>query len=89
MSNLIIIAGPNSASKTTLAPSLLQRALQINNFVNADIIAQGLCSFQPEKEALQAGLIMLKSLCELAAKKKILHLKQHLPVGHFYRSELN
>ena len=69
MPNMIIIAGPNGAGKTTSAPALLQEALQVDDFVNADVIAQGLCAFQPEKEAIQAGRIMLKRIHNLAKKK--------------------
>ena len=66
---MIIIAGPNGSGKTTSAPALLQEALQVNNFVNADVIAQGLCAFQPEKEAIKAGRIMLERIHSLAEKK--------------------
>ena len=52
MPHLIIIAGPNGAGKSTTAPALLKDALSIENFVNADVIAQGLCAYQPEKAAI-------------------------------------
>ncbi len=63
---MIIIAGPNGAGKTTSAPALLQNALQVDDFINADVIAQGLCGFQPEKEAIRAGRIMLDRIDSLA-----------------------
>ena len=66
MPNMIIIAGPNGAGKTTSAPALLQDALQVDDFINADVIAQGLCGFQPEKEAIRAGRIMLNRIDSLA-----------------------
>lgn len=66
MPNLIVLAGPNGAGKSTVAPVLLQETLRINEFVNADAIAQGLSAFNPEKVAFQAGRIMLKRLEELA-----------------------
>ena len=69
MPHMIIIAGPNGAGKTTTAPALLQDALQVDDFVNADVIAQGLCAFQPEKEAIRAGRIMLKRIHSLAEKR--------------------
>lgn len=69
MSHLIIIAGQNGASKTTTAPALLDKALQVDAFVNADTIAQGLSAFQPEKEAIEAGRIMLKRIRNLAEQK--------------------
>lgn len=69
MPHMIIVAGPNGAGKSTAAPALLQNALQVDDFVNADVIAQGLCAFQPEKEAIRAGRIMLKRIHDLANKK--------------------
>ena len=42
MPQVIIIEGPNGAGKTTTAPVLLDKALQIDHFVNADTIAAGL-----------------------------------------------
>lgn len=69
MPHIIIIAGPNGAGKTTNAPALLQNALEVDDFVNADVIAQGLCAFRPEKEAIRAGRIMLKRIYDLAERK--------------------
>lgn len=66
MPHLIIIAGPNGAGKSTSAPALLKDALHVDNFVNADVIAQGLCAYQPEKAAIQAGRIMLARIHALA-----------------------
>lgn len=66
MPHLIIIAGPNGAGKSTAAPALLKDALHVDNFVNADVIAQGLCAYQPEKAAIQAGRIMLDRIHTLA-----------------------
>lgn len=54
MAHIIVIAGPNCAGKTTAAPALLQQALHIDNFVNADTIATGLSAFAPENAAIQA-----------------------------------
>ncbi len=69
MPHLIIIAGPNGAGKSTTAPALLKDALHVDNFVNADVIAQGLCAYQPEKAAIQAGRIMLDRIHTLANEK--------------------
>lgn len=68
-SNVIIIAGPNGAGKTTAAPALLNSTIEVSDFVNADIIAQGLSLFKPEDAELQAGRIMLSRLDELASQK--------------------
>lgn len=66
MPHIIVIAGPNGAGKTTTAPVLLNNTLHMENFVNADTIAQGLCAFQPENAAIQAGRVMLQRIHKLA-----------------------
>ncbi len=70
MPHLIIIAGSNGSGKSTSAPSLLKDSLEVADFVNADVIAQGLCAFQPENAAIQAGRIMLNRIHELANKNR-------------------
>lgn len=67
--HLILIAGPNGAGKSTAAPMLLRDFLGVVEFVNADAIALGLSSFQPETVAIHAGRIMLKRLHELAGRR--------------------
>ena len=66
--SLIVVAGPNGAGKSTAAPILLQETLGVSEFVNADVIAQGLSAFQPERVAFAAGRIMLTRLQELAER---------------------
>lgn len=66
---VVVVAGPNGAGKSTAAPSLLQGPLRVEEFVNADVIAQGLSSFRPEVAALQAGRILLKRIEGLAARR--------------------
>lgn len=67
--HIIILAGPNGAGKSTSAPVLLRDTFAVDEFVNADSIAQGLSAFRPESVALEAGRIMLKRLQELASKR--------------------
>lgn len=67
MPNVVIIAGPNGAGKSTLAPALLRDTFNITEFVNSDIIAQGLSAFAPEEAAFEAGRVTLKRLKELAS----------------------
>ena len=67
--HLIVIAGPNGAGKSTTAPSLLKSTLGIDEFVNADLIAQGLSGFQPEGAAFHAGRVMLERIHYLANKR--------------------
>src|SRR5688500_7207563 len=67
--HVVIIAGPNGAGKSTAAPFLLQGALRVSEFVNADTIARGLSAFEPEAVAIQAGRIMLDRLKQLAGAR--------------------
>jgi predicted ABC-type ATPase len=67
--NIIIVAGPNGAGKTTAAADILVGALAVQEFVNADIIAKGLSSFQPESVAFDAGRIMLQRLHHLTGQR--------------------
>jgi hypothetical protein len=57
--SLIALAGPNGAGKSTADPILLKETLGVTEFVNADLIAQGLSPFAPETTAVAAGRIML------------------------------
>ena len=67
--SVVILAGPNGAGKSTVAPALLQDALAVDEFVNADVIARGLSGFEPDRVAIPAGRIMLARLKELAARR--------------------
>ena len=66
---VVVIAGPNGAGKSTTAPRLLQDALAVREFVNADPIAAGLSAFRPESVALAAGRVMLARIRELARER--------------------
>lgn len=70
MPHVIVIAGANGAGKSTIAPYLLRDALGISEFVNADVLAQGLSAFAPETAAMAAGRIMLRRLDELANERR-------------------
>ena len=65
----VVLSGPNGAGKSTAAPALLKGALGVTEFVNPDMIAQGLSAFEPERVALAAGRIMLTRLRELARRR--------------------
>ena len=67
--NVVVIAGPNGSGKSTAAPALLRDYLGVIEFVNADVIAQGLSGFGSENVALRAGRVMLERLRELAAEE--------------------
>jgi predicted ABC-type ATPase len=66
---VIVLAGPNGAGKSTVAPLVLKGTLGVTEFVNADVIAQGLSAFAPERAALAAGRIMLARLHALAQER--------------------
>lgn len=66
---VVVIAGPNGAGKSTAAARVLHDALEVQEFVNADVIARGLSAFKPETVALSAGRIMLQRLRELGSER--------------------
>ncbi len=68
--NVHIIAGPNGAGKTTFAREFLPNYADCLNFVNADLIAQGLSPFSPETAAFRAGRLMLEEI-ELSMSKEV------------------
>jgi predicted ABC-type ATPase len=45
---LYIIAGLNGVGKTTFARTFLPKYADCKNFINADLIAQGMSPFSPE-----------------------------------------
>jgi predicted ABC-type ATPase len=65
---VLILAGPNGAGKTTFAREYLIHEADCPMFINADLIADGLSPFAPEKAALRAGRIMLRMMVEAARK---------------------
>jgi predicted ABC-type ATPase len=60
--NLYVIAGPNGAGKTTFAREFLPNYGDCKNFVNADLIAEGVSPFSPEAAAFRAGRLMLEEI---------------------------
>jgi predicted ABC-type ATPase len=48
---------------------LLRGVFEVEHFVNADVIAQGLSQYAPESVAFEAGRTMLRRLDELAAEQ--------------------
>jgi predicted ABC-type ATPase len=67
--SVYIIAGPNGAGKTTFARKFLPRYADCKNFVNADLIAQGLSPFSPEAAAFPAGRVMLEEIRRFAERR--------------------
>lgn len=64
-----IIAGPNGAGKTTFAREFLPHYADCTNFINADLIAQGVSPFSPDTAAFRAGRLMLGEI-SLYAKRQ-------------------
>lgn len=62
---IFVISGPNGAGKSTTATVLLPESLQIDQFVNADLIANGLSPFSPASAALDAGHVMYSRIRKL------------------------
>ena len=67
---VVMLAGPNGAGKSTSAARLLHGALAVEEFVNADTIAQGLSAYRPEAAAVAAGRVMLERLRFLARERR-------------------
>jgi len=65
-----ILAGPNGAGKTTFANEFLPIEAECLNFVNADLIANGLSPFQPSKMAIEAGRLMIERIRECVRKNE-------------------
>lgn len=57
-----IITGPNGAGKTTFAREFLPNYADCKNFINADLIAQGVSPFAAEAVAFRAGRLMLEEI---------------------------
>lgn len=66
--NVYVIAGPNGAGKTTFAKEFLPGYAHCSNFINADLIAQGLSPFSPDIVAIKAGKLLLEQIHKLADK---------------------
>ncbi|HTW95628.1 MAG TPA: AAA family ATPase [Tepidisphaeraceae bacterium] len=68
--HIIVVAGPNGAGKTTFARQYLPREGNCPDFINVDLIAQGLSPFAPEKSALRAGRVMLAEIRRRVANRE-------------------
>ncbi len=66
--NVYIVAGPNGSGKTTFARTFLPDYAKCSNFVNADLIAQGLSPFSPRAAAMKAGRLVLEQVYSFAGQ---------------------
>jgi len=66
--NVYVIAGPNGSGKTTFARKFLPEYVKCPNFVNADLIAQGLAPFGPRSAAIKAGKLVLQQIHDFSKR---------------------
>jgi predicted ABC-type ATPase len=83
-----IISGPNGAGKTTFAYEFLPIEAECLNFINADLIAQGLSPFQPETMGIEAGRLMIHHIDECTRKNESFAFETTLS-GKRYRKKIN
>ena len=67
---MLYYCGPNGAGKTTFAVRHLPRITGCDNFVNADMITNGLSPLNPENAQIEAGRLFLNEIRKYIAKKK-------------------
>lgn len=70
MARMYIIAGCNGAGKTTATYTMLPDMLNVDEYVNADEIAERLSPENPAKEALRASRLMMERVKELIDKNE-------------------
>ena len=83
----VLIAGPNGAGKTTFARRYLSSIAKIENFVNADLIAEGLSPLAPSSAALRAGRLVLQEIDRLARARESFAFESTLS-GRAYETRL-
>ncbi len=83
-----ILAGPNGAGKTTFAYEFLPIEVECLNFINADLIAQGLSPFQPSKMAVEAGRLMIQHINDCIRKGESFAFETTLS-GKVYYKKIN
>jgi len=85
MKIIYIISGPNGSGKTTFAREYLTKYINISTFINADMIAEGISPFDPEKEAIKAGKLMLSIIREKVRKNESFSFETTLSGKLFFR----
>jgi predicted ABC-type ATPase len=67
---IYLIAGCNGAGKTTFAKSFLPNEAHCLNFLNADLIAQGLSPLNTRAAAIKAGRLLMEGFRSFVAKRE-------------------
>ena len=75
---LYLIAGCNGAGKTTFAKEFLPHEVKCLNFLNADLIAQGLSPLDTNAAALRAGRLLLEEFRRLVEHRETFALESTL-----------
>jgi predicted ABC-type ATPase len=75
---LHLIAGCNGAGKTTFAREFLPREAKCLNFLNADLIAQGISPLDAGAGAIRAARLLLGEVRELVRRKETFALESTL-----------
>lgn len=83
---IVILAGPNGAGKTTFAREYLIHEADCPTFINADLIADGLSPFAPDRVAIRAGRIMLQLMAEAVRKRDNFAFETTLSARNYARS---
>ena len=86
MARMYIIAGCNGAGKTTATYTMLPDMLNVDEYVNADEIAERLCPENPAKEALRAGRLMMERVKELIDKNEDFGIETTLATRSFAKT---
>lgn len=75
---LHLIAGCNGAGKTTFAREFLPREARCLNFLNADLIAQGISPLDARTGAIRAARLLLAEVRELVQRRETFALESTL-----------
>ena len=65
-----VVAGPNGAGKTTFAMRYLPRIAACRNFINADLIAQGLSPLDLSSAETEAGRLYLRRIAAMIDQRQ-------------------
>jgi predicted ABC-type ATPase len=80
-----IIAGPNGTGKTTFAMEFLPRFVRCLNFINPDLIAQGISPLDPSRSMIRAGRFVLEEIRRQVARGEDFAFETTLAGRTYYR----